>query len=186
MPHYDQQYVQQLLLNVDVAPNADAKGDVLEALTRYIFERFDGVVCEGQNILEGPRAQELDLALWNDSRISELHFLEALLIVECKASVSPVSSADVGWFVRKLQDHGARYGILVALNGITGEGTSHAHSEVLNAVIRDKVRILLLTRDEIIRCHSTTDLANLLKDKLLKLVLEKSVHVMLPPEGAPH
>jgi hypothetical protein len=177
MPNYDQQHIQDMLLQVDAAPNADATGDALESLARYLLERFDGIVCHGQNILEGPRAQELDLAFWNDTRTSELHFLEALLIVECKASGVPVSSAHVGWFVRKLQDHGAHSGILVALNGITGTGTMHAHSEVLNAVIRDKIRILLLTRAEIVSCRSTAELADLLKDKLLKLVLEKSVHV---------
>jgi hypothetical protein len=177
MPNYDQQHIQDMLLAVDTAPNTDVKGAELESLARYLFERFEGVVCRGQNILEGPRAQELDLALWNETRTSELYFLEALLIVECKASATPVSSAGVGWFVRKLQDHGAHSGILVALNGITGEGTMHAHSEVLNAVLRDKIRILLLTRAEIVSCESTTDLADLLKDKLLKLVLEKSVYV---------
>jgi hypothetical protein len=177
MPNFDQQQIQDMLLAVDTAPNTDAKGAALELLVRYLFETFEGVNCEGQNILEGPRAQELDLALWNDIRISELYFLEALVIVECKASDNPVSSADVGWFVRKLQDQGAHTGILVALNGITGHGTMHAHSEVLSALTRDKIKILLLTRSEIVDCRTTTELAGLLKDKFSKLILKKAVHI---------
>jgi len=52
--------------------------------------------------------------------------------------------------VRKLQDRGASHGILIALNGITGDGDQSAHSEVLGALIRDKIKILVLTRGEIL------------------------------------
>jgi len=177
MPDFSRIDIAQLLDAVDGAPTNDAKGAALEALGRYLFETFEEVECRGQNILEGPRAQELDLVFWNDQRTSELYFLEALLIVECKATGSRVSSRDVGWFVRKLQDHGAHVGILIALNGITGDGDTAAHSEVLSALLRDKIRILLLTRGEIVSCETTSELADLLKEKVLKLTLEKAVHV---------
>lgn len=167
--------ITRLLDAVDNAPTNDAKGAALEALGKYLFESAEGVECCGQNILEGARAQELDLAFWIDQRTSEFYFLDAFLIVECKATASRVSSREVGWFVRKLQDHGAHVAVLIALNGITGDGGTAAQSEVLGALTRDKIKILLLTRAEIIACRTTSDLATLLKEKILKLTRDQVV-----------
>ena len=177
MAAYSKGRVAAMLAAVDDAPTADAKGDALEALARYIFEKVAGVVCSGMNILDGPRAHELDLSFWNDQRRSVLFFLDALLVVECKATAAPVGSAEVGWFVRKLQDRGASHGILVALNGITGDGDRAAHNEIRSALMRDRIKILLLTRGEISSLKAPNDLANLLKRKLLRLTLERVVHV---------
>jgi hypothetical protein len=106
-----------------------------------------------------------------------LHFLDAVLIVECKATEARVGSADVGWFVRKLQDRGARAGILIALNGITGDGENSAHSEILTAQMRDGIKILLLTRAEIVALTNTDALSEQLSRKLLRLTLDRIVHI---------
>jgi hypothetical protein len=179
MAAYSRAKINAMLAAVDTATTADAKGAALEELSRYLFEKNKGVECVGQNILDAPRAHELDLAFWIDPHVSGLHFLEALLVVECKATEAPVGSAEVGWYVRKLQDRGARHGVLVALNGITGaaDGAASAHSEILAALLRDGIRILLLTRPEILLLRSTNDLAALLKSKLLRLTLERVVLV---------
>jgi hypothetical protein len=105
--------------------------------------------------------------------------LDAVFILECKATQSPVGSAEVGWFVRKLQVRGIHYGILIALNGITGtvDGNSSAHSEIFAALMRDGIKILMLTRSELVDIANTSDLASLLKRKLLWLTLERSVHI---------
>lgn len=177
MPRYSRARIRADLNAIDASQEAHGKGAALETLGRYLFEQFRGVECEDQNILEGPRAHELDLAFWNDQRRSEIYFLDALLVVECKATARPVTSADVGWFVRKLQTLGATHGILIALNGITGEGDTAAHSEVLNAFIRDNIRILLIDRDDILALGTTADLSNALKNKILNLTLKKVVHL---------
>jgi hypothetical protein len=146
-------------------------------LVSYLFEKIPGVELSDRNLLDAPRAHELDLAFWNDQRSSDLHFLDAVLIVECKANDTPVGSAAVGWFVRKLQDHGAHHAVLVALNGVTGDGDTSAHSEILTALMRDKIKILLLTRTEILELSATDDLAQVLKRKLLRLTLKRAVHM---------
>jgi hypothetical protein len=176
MTRYSRRRINSILEDVDSAPNADAKGAALEELGKYLFEKVPGVECAGQNILDAPRAHELDLAFWNDQRLSILYFLDAVLIVECKASDNPVGSAEVGWFVRKLQDRGAQHGILIALNGITGDGETSAHNEILTALIRDRVKILLFTRPEILTLSRVEDLSEALKDKLLQLTLKRTVH----------
>src|SRR3990172_7606815 len=176
MPKYAQRKIQKLLHESDTAPTADTKGDKLEELTRYLFEKIPGVSFYGKNILDANRAHELDIVFWNPSNQSEIGFLDLVLIVECKNTGNPVSSAALGWFVRKLQDRGANYGILVALNGITGEanGVSNAHSEVLSALVRDRIRILVITRSEIINLGDTNDLIELLRKKIMTLTLYRT------------
>jgi hypothetical protein len=178
MASYSRKRLDAMLLAIDQSETADAKGDALEILSTYLFEKLRGVSLLRRNILDAPRAHELDIAFWNDQPRSELAFLDAVLVVECKASDRPVGSEEVGWFVRKLQDRGAHHGILIALNGITGSSSevTSAHSEVLGALLRDKIKVLLVTRAEIITLSCSADLADLLKQKLLILTLERAVH----------
>lgn len=70
---------------------------------------------------------------WNDPRQSALHFLDAVMIVECKATDSP-SGVELGLFVRKLQARGSHNGALVALSGITGtaDQSSSTHREAIS------------------------------------------------------
>jgi len=179
MARYSQSRIRTLLESVDNARTNDAKGDALEELGRYLLGKVAGVEFIRRNILDARRAHELDLAFWNDQRVSLLHFVDAVLITECKASGAPVGSHEVGWFVRKLQDRGASHGILIALNGITGHGDQSAHSEVLSALIRDKIKILILTREEILALTMTGQLADLLKEKEMRLTLDRLVHIVV-------
>jgi hypothetical protein len=180
MARYSRPRIRAFLASVDNATTNDAKGDALEELGIYLLGKITGVEFKRRNILDAPRAHELDLAFWNDQRVSLLHFLDAVLIAECKASATAVGSDEVGWFVRKLQDRGASHGILIALNGITGNGERSAHSEVLGALIRDKIKILLLTRAEILALSTTGELADLLKEKEMQLTLDRVVHIDRP------
>lgn len=166
-----------MLSGCDTAPNADAAGDRLESLVAYLIEKVPGLELHERNILDGPRAHEIDLAFWHLQARSPVAFLDPIVIVECKNTNRPVGSNEVGWFVRKLQDRGANVGILVALSGITGAqaGNVNAHSEVLSALVRDRIKILLLTRQEIESLRTTDDLADLLRRKYLALSLRLTV-----------
>ena len=177
MPLYSRSKIRKMLKESDDAPTADAKGDKLEELARYLFEKLAGPSFIAKNILGGNRAHELDVVFWNPSNRSEIGFLDLILIIECKNTATPVSSAAVGWFVRKLQDRGSTYGILIALSGITGEadGVSNAHSEILLALVRDKIRILAIAREEILSLSHTDDLIELLQKKILSLTLYNAV-----------
>jgi hypothetical protein len=177
MPRYLQRKIRTLLQESDDAPTSDEKGEKLEELTRYLFEKIPGVSFHGKNILDENRAHELDVVFWNATNQSEIGFLDLVLIVECKNTGSPVSSSSVGWFVRKLQDRGVNSAILVALNGITGvaDGSSNAYSEVLSALVRDKIKILVVTREEMLAFTHTDDLVELLKKKMMALTLYKTV-----------
>ena len=148
MSSYSRNRLNAMLKAIDESDTPDAKGAALENLSIYLFEKLRGISFLRRNILDAPRAHELDVAFWNDQPRSQLHFLDAILVIECKASELPVGSAAVGWFVRKLQDRGAHSGILVALNGITGgaDAVGSAHSEVLGALLRNGIKVLVLSR----------------------------------------
>jgi hypothetical protein len=177
MAKYSNAHIRKLLNDSDNAPTADAKGDILEQLTVYLFDKVPGVRFHKKNVLDGVRAHELDVVFKNDKRISDLYFLDFVIITECKNTANRLGSAGVRWFIDKLRDSGVSTGILISLSGITGitDGVSNAHSEVINAVIRDKVSVLLLSRTEIEVLTNTDELVNLLQDKILALTIERTV-----------
>lgn len=177
MAKYSKAKITKLLATCDTAATADAAGDALESLAKYEFAKCPGVKFHDRNILDAPRAHELDLAFWHIQSRSPVGFLDPVIIVECKNTGSPVGSNDVGWFVRKLQDRGANVAILVALNGITGgrNRNTSAHHEVLTALTRDRIKLLVLNRDELKSLRTTKDLANLLQRKYLALTLQLTI-----------
>ena len=174
---YSTSAIRRYLQESDTAPTADRKGALLESLAKHLFSKIAGVSFQDKNVLDGPRAHELDVVFWNNQPKSSLFFLGAIIIVECKNTGRPVSARDVGWYVRKLQDNGCDHGILLALSGITGkrDGRSNAYSEVIGALIRDRIRILVLTRTDILSLVQPADLVSLLKQKLLQLTLKRVV-----------
>ncbi|HBI01237.1 MAG TPA: hypothetical protein PLL09_00560 [Flavobacterium sp.] len=177
MAKYSNVHIRKLLNDSDTAPTVDAKGDILEQLTVYLFDKVPGVRFHKKNVFDGVRAHELDVVFKNDKRISDLYFLDFVIIAECKNTANRLGSGGVRWFIDKLRDCGVSTGILISLSGITGvaDGVSNAHSEVINAVIRDKVSVLLLSRTEIEDLKNTDELVNLLQDKILSLTIERTV-----------
>lgn len=177
MARYSAARIATLLGACDNAATNAAAGKALEDLLVYLLGKMPGVELYDRNILDDPRAHELDLAFWNPPATSPINFLDSIVIVECKNTGTRVGSHAVGWFVRKLQDHGAHSGVLVALSGITGarSATNNAHHEVLSALTRDRIKILLLSRQEIENLGTTDDLATLLKEKFLALSLRLTV-----------
>lgn len=166
-----------MLEESDNAATADEKGDKLEHLIRYIFDKIPGVSFYEKNILDQNRAHELDLAFWNLQSQSSICFLDPVIIIECKNTNRPLSSDGVGWFVRKLQDRGVSYGILVTLSGVTGQTDEvhNAHSEILSALTRDGIKVLLIDRQELLSLSNTDDLVDLLKTKILRMTLHKAI-----------
>jgi len=177
MARYSNSNIKKLLHDSDNALTSDAKGDLLEELVKYLFDKIPGVSFHKKNVLDGVRAHELDVVFKNDKRVSDCYFLDFVIITECKNTGRRLGSMGVRWFIDKLRDRGVSIGILISLSGITGlaDGISNAHSEVINALIRDKVSILILSREEIEILTTTDELVNLLQDKILSLTIERTV-----------
>jgi hypothetical protein len=178
MAKYSLSKIQRLLRESDTAGTNDLKGEKLEELVKYLFCKIPHVTFYQSNILDYARAHELDVVFNNDTRYSDLYFLGTTeIITECKNTAKPVSSADVGWFVRKLQAGAATCGILIALSGITGEadGRSNAHEEIMNAFKADKIQILVVRRDDILAFRTSADLVALLQRKIMKLKMQRII-----------
>lgn len=177
MPKYSQNKIKQLLEKSDNALNSDTKGAILEQLVRYLFSRIPGVTFYAANVLDGVRAHELDVVFSNDTRTSDLYFLDFIIITECKNTAKHVGADAVRWFISKLQDRGVKTGVLISLCGITGEydNCSHAHSEIINALNRDGIKVLVVKREDILSFIETKDLVILLQKKIMTLTIERTI-----------
>lgn len=172
MARYSRTRIRQLFLRGDVANTTTEKGRVLEELICYIFERVPGIPITERNQLNVFQTEEVDVAFWNDKNVKGFHFLPYIILVECKNWSNAVGSVEVAYFLKKLENKGLDFGILVATNGLTGSthDFTRANFEVSIALARG-IRLIVLTREEIERLHTTKELVLLVKKKLCKLAL---------------
>ncbi|WP_231425058.1 restriction endonuclease [Pedobacter sp. Leaf250] len=168
--------IKKLLEKSDAAKLPDHKGAALEELGCYLFGKLKGLELYAKNKFNKSGSRELDIIYKNDRRISDLHFLDSFIPIECKNTTKKTTSEQVNWFANKVSDTTARYGILLTLSGITGKDeTEAAKSEIIKAVHKLQVGLLIITRNEIENLVSTEDLAKLLHQKFFALCLEERV-----------
>ncbi len=158
------------------AATAAEKGKALEDLICYIFETVPGISVTQRNTLNTFDTEEIDVAFWNERRYDGLPFLADIILVECKNWSAPVSSQEVAWFDRKLADRGMGFGVLIAANGITGNGQDRtaAHSVIAGA-LRERRQIVVVTLQEIEGLAHSRDLVALIKKKLCQLAVAGSL-----------
>lgn len=154
--------------------NPNLKGRGLENLIADILNSVPDLEVYSRNIVNNHESQEIDLAVWNDQTNSFYKPLEHIILFECKNWSTRVPSHAVSYFDRKLENSCRKLGVLVAVNGITGEGISNtaAHDVIINASRRGRM-ILIVTAVEISRLSNHEDFTRLLKQKYCDLVLEK-------------
>ena len=151
----------------------------MEELVRYVFERIPGVEFYKSNIVNNPGSEEIDVAFFNNKAAKGFAFLENLLLVECKNWSSPVGANHVREFTTKLEHRACAYGVLVAVNGITGDAQDRtaAHDAVRMALAVKKIRVIVITRAEIESWVNSTDVIELFKRKLCELTVDGSIFV---------
>lgn len=154
------------------ATTAD-QGRALEDMICYIFEQVPGISITRRNEMNSFRTEEIDVALWNDTHTDGFHFLPNIILVECKNWSSRVSSSEVNWFDTKLRNRGLDFGILVAMNGITGdcEQRTAAHSIVASA-LKESRRLVIVRKDELLPLRDSSELVRLVKEKLCDLAVK--------------
>ena len=152
------------------------RGRMFESLICYLFGKIPGVIITHRDQLNIFLSEEIDIALWNDKVAGALDFLPNIILIEAKNWLSPVGSVEVAWFDRKLTDRGLDFGILVALNGITGnaEDRTAAH-HIIAGCLRQKRRLVILTESDIINIRDTDELVLLIKRKLCELAVTGSL-----------
>jgi hypothetical protein len=152
------------------------KGRALEDLICYVFQKVPGITVTRRNTMNAFETEEIDVAFWNERNRTGFYFLPHLIVVECKNWSHPIGSEEVSYFSQKLQNRGLDYGILVAVNGVTGsdEDLTRAHYEIAMALSRG-IRIIVITREEIASLSDTVALVKLLKEKLCDLAISGTV-----------
>lgn len=176
MVRISQRLIHAHLQRADAANTMAGKGRALEDLICYIFGKVPGIKITRRNPQNAFATEEIDVAFWSDTNPNGLYFLPNIVIVECKNWSNPVGSAEVSYFSEKLRHRGLDYGILVAANGITGNQAdlTRAHYEVAMA-LRDGIRIIVITRDEIAALNDTASLVRIVKKKLCDLAVAGTV-----------
>jgi Restriction endonuclease len=138
-----------------------------------MFSSFDGVTVEGRDMRSG--SQELDLVLFNDGLCPFFNRASSEIVVEAKNWEGPVGSPEVAWFLQKMRARRVTHGFFVCRDGITGEcrkGTDGALDE-LYASLREGMRPVVLTLDELVGTERPDELIGLFKAKVCRMFVKK-------------
>lgn len=167
---YDLKRTQSLLAHCsdNMLTNSE-RGKALETLVSDLFMAIPGLEYEQRNRLAMFGAQEIDIAVWNDQLRTGLYGFDQMFLIECKNWSSPVGSLEVAWFDTKLRMRGLDFGVLVAMNGITGNEHARTSAQaILASALREKRSIVVITRSDLESLVETDDLVEMLKIKRLK------------------
>lgn len=172
MGNISQKQIQDFFLHSAVGATTTDQGRALEDLACYLFESVPGIEVTERNVVNPFRTEEIDVAFWNNQPRRGLWFLPTTLLVECKNWSRSVGTAEVAYFVRKLQNRGLDLGFLIATRGVSGSPVelTDAHFEIASA-LRDGVRIVVLDRNEIEQLAHSDQLVMLVKRKLCMLAV---------------
>lgn len=169
---YDCSKIKEMFQSGENAQSKQEKGKILEDLACYLFELVPGIAIVKRNSMNQYDTEEVDVSIWNDKSQDGLHFLNTLFMIECKNWSKSVTSIEVNWFATKVEDRGLDFGILLAANGITKEETEIKRAQsILTGYLRKHIRIIVLTKEDILGLHSTNDMVVLIKNKLCELVV---------------
>ncbi len=175
MPAYSQGKIKRLLAKSDRAPTVNEKGDAFEELFCYLFGKIPGITHIERNELSIFSSEEIDAAAWNEQDPRGLKSLNAPIPIECKSSMHPISSTDLDRFISKIRRRRLDFGILVAAAGISGNVNKRtgAH-DVVSGALQEGIRVIVLTRDELLTLTSSEELVQLIKIKICKLVIKRT------------
>lgn len=172
MPAYDKAVIRAHLAAADRATTNDARGKALEDLACYLFALVPGVSITERNPLNAFGTEEIDVALWNEQDPAGLKSFNSVILVECKAWSKPVGSEQVAWFLRKIENRGLDFGVLISVSGVTGDAQDRgqAHYEVAMALPK-KIRIIVITREEIEALATTEEHVTQIRRKVCQLAV---------------
>jgi hypothetical protein len=148
------------------------QGRALENLICYVFGLVPGIAITHRNAMNFFKTEEIDVAIYNE----DIRSLPNIILVEAKNWSNRVGSAEVSWFLTKLQRRGLDLGILITTLGITGDADdlTRAHFEVA-AALAQGVRLIVITTDELSALAHSDNLILLLKTKLCDLAVKGSL-----------
>ncbi len=175
MANYSSRKILDYFNQSDLAQVSAHKGKALEDLICYLFEKIPGISVTRRNQMNIHNTEEIDVAFWNEKNNGGLVFLPYIILVECKNWSSPVGSIDVSWFKEKVKHRAQDIGIFIAANGITGNQYDLTQSQsIISSALQEGIRLIVITRNEILNFRTTDCLIKIIKEKLCELVVSGS------------
>lgn len=159
---------QQRCSSVTSAQTSQDKGRALEELIAYLMETVPGVSVSARDVRCD--VEEIDIVLWNEQIHPALRPWDSIILVECKNWQTPVGAQEIAWFLTKIRRRGISNGIFVATNGVTGDFNHDATRLIVDA-LSEKIRIIVLTNNDLFTIQDSQTLCHLLKEKYCKLFL---------------
>ena len=149
-----QAYFSSLLSRVNEPHQRETdKGKALEDLASYLFLLVPGWVPR-RNLLDEYSSYETDIVVRNLNRTGNLtaELLGRHFLVECKNWESPVGVKDVGYFLYRMRLTHAKFGVLLAKAGITGDeiGEKAARSLIRKAFHEDGSICVILDEEDLV------------------------------------
>ena len=175
---YDLQIINDFIQRGQNASNTTEKGKALEDLVSYIFSNVRGLEIYETNVTNFYRTEEVDIALWNEQNEDVLRSLPNIIFIECKNLNSRVVTNDVAYFITKLRNRGLTFGILITSLGITGSehNSTAAHFEI-SLALKDGIKLIIITTNDIINLSNTDNLIKLIKRKICSLYVTGSIEL---------
>jgi len=167
---FDTREYASLVSRAERAKTAHQKGQKLEDLVEYLLGAVPGLEIRARDF-RGP-SEEIDLVVWNQTRTTVFSSWDAMVFVECKNWSSPVGVPEIVVFIDRLRRVGLRNGVLVARNGVTGSARVDARL-LLREALRDGIRIIVITLDELSAIRNLHEFLDLCKEKYCKVFLSQ-------------
>ena len=176
MPNYSKVRLAEYFDVCDNGLTNQLRGRSFENLTCYLFQLIPGITIALRNQMNAFENEEIDIAIWNDKSRHGLTFLPNIFLIECKNWSNPVSSIEVNWFCQKLASRGLDFGILIANNGITGNVNDlNAAHNTIAFHLSQKRNLIVITRDEMDNLNNTSQVIQLIKEKLCLLAVSGKI-----------
>ena len=178
MSDYDSLRIIEILEKGNNASNAIEKGRALEELVVYIFEKVPGITIYDTDVMNFHQTEEIDVVLWNEKEENGLKNFPEIIFIECKNLSKKVGTRDLAYFITKVRNKGLNFGILIASLGISGSESksTRAHFEMPLA-LKEGIRIIVITLNDIMNLNSVTDLLNLIKLRICSLLVRGSIEL---------
>ena len=176
MSEFSSARIAQLFAQADAATTAETKGQALEEVMAHVLQATPGVQITTRRRINDAGSEEIDIGVLNHQHAAGLRLFEVLFFLECKNWNQPVGASAVRDFEGKLRSRGRSFGVLVAANGVTGNpGELRAANEVVAGALRDRIEIVVITREQLSGLRSAGDFVSLLLQRRTALVMTQTV-----------
>jgi hypothetical protein len=168
MPKYPDDVAALLAVANGDARSTGERGKAYEDLACLLFDGIPGIDETVRNRLNAFQAEEVDVAVSNLRHPDGLRQLPEVFLIECKNWSVPVGSIEVSYFASRIRNRGCTFGVLIAAKGVTGNAAdlTASYYEAATA-LKDGVRMVVITGEDIARLTSDDDFILLLRRRFL-------------------